>query len=186
MQISSRIRRAVLAGSAIAACGLGTVAASGTAQATTAGRTTTSAASSVSANLSVQPVPEHNVLRAPLTGAVTDQSNLYGCPSGYFCLATTWVQSPPVGWPYALPSSAYEGGTYWVPWGSCGSTYPAEPGCDVGIHAWSNNSGYRVWLEQFPDSGNELCISPGTANTDYYGTDGDDFWIYMSDNPAAC
>jgi hypothetical protein len=186
MPISLRIRRAVLAGGVTAICGLAMVAANSTAQATTAGGTRASATRSADLTLSRQHVVGNTVLRAPKTIAAANQGNYYGCPAGDFCLATSWVQSPPASWAYGLPSSAIEGTTYWVAWGSCGGTYPAEPGCGLGVHAWSNNSGYRVWLEEFPDSGNELCISNQTANTDYYGTDGDDYWIYMSNNPAPC
>ena len=40
--------------------------------------------------------------------------------------------------------------------------------------------------DHFPNSGNELCISNQTANFDYHGIDGDDYWIFISDNPAKC
>ena len=110
----------------------------------------------------------------------TAASTYYGCNSTYFCLSTG--SNMTFDWPYAIQSLGSLGDTEWVPWGECG----VNPGCDVGVHSWANNSGYRVWLEQFPNSGNELCISNQIANFDYYGIDGDDYWIFMSDNPAKC
>jgi hypothetical protein len=101
------------------------------------------------------------------------------CPAGYFCVATganytgnnwAWLNGPAAG------------GNYWIAWGAC----PNGPGCGVGVHSWANHSGYRTWLEQFQNSGNELCISNGNSNTSYYGVDGHDYWILMSSNPAAC
>jgi hypothetical protein len=102
------------------------------------------------------------------------------CPGGYFCVATG-ANYTGNNWAFLNGPDAY-GEAYWIAWGAC----PDGPGCDIGIHSWANNSGYRTWLEQFQDHGNELCISSGNSNSDYNGPDWDDYWILMSANRAAC
>src|SRR5260370_41955584 len=102
------------------------------------------------------------------------------CPSGYFCVATganytgTYIAF--------LNGPSLVGGNYWIAWGQC----PNGPGCNVGVHSWANNSGYRTWLEQFQNRGNLLCISNGTANSNYNGVDDHDYWILMTSNTAGC
>ena len=102
------------------------------------------------------------------------------CPSGYFCVANG-IDFTGNNWAFLNAPDEY-GADYWIPWGEC----PDGPGCDVGIHSWANNSGYRTWLEQFQDSGNELCISNGNSESAYEGTDRNDYWILMTTNSAEC
>jgi hypothetical protein len=117
-----------------------------------------------------------NVSAAPVK-ATAEPAATPLCPAGYFCA----YPAPYTGYWYELPNYILNGGVYFYAWGA-----PGDPGYDVGIHSWSNNTGYRVWLEQNIDAGNELCISNHGSNTDYNGTDDDDYWIYVSSNAAAC
>jgi hypothetical protein len=103
-----------------------------------------------------------------------------GCPAGYFCAYPTAFNGA---W-YLVENYKLAGGTYFFPWGECSPTQ--EPGCDVGIHSWASNTGYRTWLEQNINSGNELCISNRTNNLNYNGNSDLDYWIYLSSNSAAC
>jgi hypothetical protein len=65
---------------------------------------------------------------------------------------------------------------------------------DAGMHSYFNGTPYRVWREQFQNSGNELCIDPllGISggndyyNTDYDGADLNDYWILISRNADNC
>jgi hypothetical protein len=102
------------------------------------------------------------------------------CESPYVCVYT---------------GADYTGGYADIPaeygffhFGECTPT--DEPGCDIGEHSWVNDSGYRMWLEQYQDSGNELCVNhydqSGYYNEDYTGVDEDDAWILASANSAAC
>jgi hypothetical protein len=83
-----------------------------------------------------------------------------------------------------LFSASASGSGYWVEWGALG----------LGMHSWWNNTAYRVWREQFVNSGNELCIDPagGTGNgndyynPDYNGPDVNDYWDWMSVNSSDC
>jgi hypothetical protein len=103
-----------------------------------------------------------------------------GCPAGYFC---AWPAPYSGSW-VALPNATLEDGPWFEAWGQCSS--PAQPGCDAGIHSWASNTGFRTWLEQDPDSGNEYCITNRTSNLNYNGTDATDYWIYLSSNSAKC
>lgn len=116
--------------------------------------------------------------------AATDTScpDIYycGCPAGYFCawpaaFSGSWVE---------VPNEVLEDGPYFEAWGQC--SQPVQPGCDAGIHAYASNTGYRTWLEQDPNSGNEFCIANRTNNLDYDGPDAADYWIYLSSNSASC
>ena len=70
---------------------------------------------------------------------------------------------------------------YWVDWGGYFNT---------GMHSWYNDTSNRVWREQEQNAGNELCIDPygngNYLNTNYNGVDVNDYWIWMSTNPANC
>jgi hypothetical protein len=103
-----------------------------------------------------------------------------GCPAGYFC---AWPAAFSGSW-VALPNATLQKGPYFEAWGQCSK--PAQPGCNAGIHSWASNTGFRTWLEQDPNSGNELCISNRTSNLAYNGVDADDYWIYLSSNSAVC
>jgi hypothetical protein len=56
--------------------------------------------------------------------------------------------------------------------------------------SWFNDTTARVWLEQFQDSGNELCISPyengNYTEYDYTGADDHDYWTLLTTNKAVC
>ena len=64
------------------------------------------------------------------------------------------------------------------------------PGCDSGIESWQNFKTVRVWLEQFQNSGNELCIDPdggpSSLNNDYTGVDVNDYWWLITTNNTDC
>jgi hypothetical protein len=112
-----------------------------------------------------------------------------GCEAGYFCVYPVaytgqWFGIPNYQIAYLTYPNLAPNTPYFAAWGSCTGT--VSPGCDLGVHAWANNSGYRTWLEQYVDSGNELCISNRTNNLNYNGNNDDDYWLYLSDNPAAC
>lgn len=125
--------------------------------------------------------PDGTMLRVGATPHSSAAPDFPGnCAAGYFCVATganytgnywAWLNAP-----------AAVGGDYWIAWGEC----PNGPGCDLGVHSWANNSGYRTWLEQFQNHGNELCIKNGNSNSNYNGVDWDDYWILMTTNSAAC
>ena len=117
------------------------------------------------------------------------------CTSGYFC---AWGATNDGGicWMFV------KGGTLdWLYWGAYSATYCGS----VGTWSWANDTGYRVWKEQystpggsldFPTglvwtgntpSGNSWCIKPHVSNSDV----GDNStrtmgWIYMSDNTSSC
>lgn len=80
------------------------------------------------------------------------------------------------------------GGTGWIPFGECSPT--RYPGCDAGIASWENFKSVRVWLEQFKNGGNELCIDPyGDGNWtqgNYTGVDANDYWWLITTNTADC
>jgi hypothetical protein len=110
-----------------------------------------------------------------------------GCPDYYFCI---WPDADYGGDGYAFLNApawfedhneAIE--DYWVPWGECGE----YPGCDTGEHSWANESGFRTWLEQYPDSGHEQCISGnGQYSSDFTGPNALDYWVLMTTNSAVC
>jgi hypothetical protein len=58
------------------------------------------------------------------------------------------------------------------------------------VESWYNYTTARVWLEQFQDSGNELCIDPyenGNYDTyNYNGVDDHDYWTLLTTNTAVC
>jgi hypothetical protein len=121
-------------------------------------------------------------------GPTATRNSWNGCNAGYFC-ATAVAYPVCAGegcvWPQTLENYILYGGPYFSPWGECSPT--KHPGCNIGIHGWANNTGYRVWLEEYQNSGNELCISNQTdVPGNYGGVDADDYWIYMSNNPAQC
>jgi hypothetical protein len=118
---------------------------------------------------------------APAAAAPLDYQ---GCAAGFFCTADYEVTAPGT-YQWTLQNYILHGGTYFLPYGECSPN--EEPGCDVGIVSFANNTGYRVWLEQFQNRGNEYCISNHTdSNTFNDNVNYDDYWIYFSDNPAAC
>jgi hypothetical protein len=108
--------------------------------------------------------------------------NFENCDAGYFCAINSPWRSMSV-WD-EIPNEILHHGPYFFPWGECSPT--TEPGCDEGIHAYADNTGQRVWLEQNQDSGNELCITNHTYNLDFQGANSLDYWIYLSNNPNAC
>jgi hypothetical protein len=75
------------------------------------------------------------------------------CEDGHFC---GYAGSGYTG-NYAWISAEYG----WFPLGQCSPVRYA--GCDSGVHSRENISGYRTWLEQYPGSGNELCIAHNRA-----------------------
>jgi hypothetical protein len=173
---------------ALAAVGCAvTLALSGLAVASTQADATTSSPAEV-----VSPVtPLQNAINAKAQRAEDPTAHpeaWNGCNAGYFC-ATAPIAPVCAGetcsWPNTVENYILHGGTYFYPWGECSPT--EYPGCNIGIHGWANNTGYRVWLEQDQNSGNELCISNQTlVPGNYEGTDDDDYWIYLSDNPNPC
>jgi hypothetical protein len=70
-------------------------------------------------------------------------------------------------------------------WWAWGEIFPSQ-----GTSSYYNALEYRVWREQYMDSGNELCISPwGDGNytdSNYYGPDKFDWWILTTTNSAPC
>lgn len=164
------------------------------------------AVASTQANAATSSTVAAGSTAAPLQNAITataqrpgapnaEEDSWNGCNAGYFC-ATPELEPVCAGetcnWPggpgsgngdsETLENYILAGGVWWDPWGAAGF-----PGYDIGIHGWANNTGYRVWLEQYQDSGNELCISNHTiAPGNYEGVDEDDYWIYISNNPNAC
>jgi hypothetical protein len=58
------------------------------------------------------------------------------------------------------------------------------------VQSWFNDTTARVWLEQFQDSGNELCIAPYENDDyigyDYTGVDDHDYWTLLTTNKAVC
>ena len=118
-----------------------------------------------------------------------------GCNAGYFCAVPkaepvcanggcNWPGGPGSGHgdSETLQNYILAGGVWWDSWGA-----PGFPGYNIGIHGWANNTGYRVWLEQYQNSGNEYCISnhslvPGN----FSNVNEDDYWIYISSNPNPC
>jgi hypothetical protein len=122
-----------------------------------------------------------NLVVETRTGAVAPD-DYEDCPAGYFCAypGTLDIVYPGV-W-YEIPNYVLHGSVYFYAWGAC----ITGPGCGLGIGAWANNTGQRVWLEQFQNSGQLLCISNQTHNYDYTGPDDEDYWIYLSSNKAAC
>jgi hypothetical protein len=107
---------------------------------------------------------------------------LDGCPAEYFCLNVV-SSTDPLTW-YTIPGYDISKDVYFYAWGECSPVM--YPGCDSGIHMYDNNTGFRVWLEQYIDSGNELCIAQGKVNTNYNGPDDNDYNIYLSNNPSTC
>lgn len=103
-----------------------------------------------------------------------------GCDAGFFCAFPGQFTGD---W-WEIPNYILAHGVYFFHWGDCGP--PAAPGCNVGIHAWANNTGFRTWLEQYVNNGNELCIGNRTNNLNYNGSNDLDAWIYLSSNPAKC
>jgi hypothetical protein len=114
------------------------------------------------------------VIAAP--SASSAEPDAYACVSGYFC---GWT-----GTNYDSGNEAAVLASGWYPFGECSPTRYA--GCDSGVHSWKNMKNVRVWLEQFQNSGNELCISPGNDNSNYNGVDSSDYWWLISSNTAAC
>ena len=107
---------------------------------------------------------------------------LDGCPAEDFC-ANSVSSTDPLTW-YTIPGYDISKDTYFYAWGECS---PVElPGCDVGLHMYDNNTGFRVWLEQYIDGGKELCIGNGKINTNYNGPDDNDYNIYLSNNSSEC
>jgi hypothetical protein len=171
MTASSRIRRVATIG-----CGaVAALAAAGTAQAQAAHAGAGPSASRQDAS-GVGLMKVRN-----MEGTVTPDS-YEGCNAGWFCLSARY---DPESWPYRLENAALHGGGYSFPWGSCGSPV-GEPGCDIGIHAWANNTGDRVWLKEFQTGGKELCISNHTWNSNYEGIADDDYWVQITSNPNPC
>jgi hypothetical protein len=124
-------------------------------------------------------------------GPTATKDSYEGCNAGYFC-ATAEAYPVCAGescvWPggdQTLDNYILHGSAYFDHWGECTPT--ENPGCGIGIHGWANNTGYRVWLEQYQNSGNELCISNQTlVPGNYDGVDVDDAWIYLSSNSSPC
>lgn len=114
----------------------------------------------------------------PVASAKPD--SFESCNAGYFCASP---DSYPSYWE-AIPNEILHHGVYAFPWGECSPV--VEPGCGLGIHAYANNTGQRVWLEQYPNSGNEFCITNHTYNLDFTNVNDLDYWIYLSNNPNAC
>jgi hypothetical protein len=91
----------------------------------------------------------------------------------------------------AFTSTNYTGNWLSLPqldtdsWFNWGSNFPSQ-----GTSSYYNALEYRVWREQFKNSGNELCISPwGDGNytdSNYYGPDKFDRWILTTTNSAPC
>jgi hypothetical protein len=102
------------------------------------------------------------------------------CESVHFCGYTdyNWTGN------YSWVGSDYG---FW-PFGECSPQRYA--GCDSGTLSWDNQSGVRVWLEQYQNSGNELCIDPASAgnwqDSKYTGPDQNDYWWLLSSNKADC
>ncbi len=171
MTISSRLRRVALVGGAAISFSLGTLAMSGAAQAQTthwASAAVVQAASGVISHQGISNVQPDSYL---------------GCNAGYFC-ASTSDNYAEKSWPHSLPNYIIYGSPYFYPWGSCSN--PDAPGCNVGIHSYVNNTGYRVWLEQVQDGGNEYCISNQETSPSDWDANSYDYWIYFSDNSAPC
>jgi hypothetical protein len=74
-----------------------------------------------------------------------------------------------------------EGYDIWYEWGASVNT---------GMHSWYNNTPFRVWREQFQNSGNEMCIDPypygNYTDSDYSGVNVNDYWVLVTDNVNNC
>jgi hypothetical protein len=178
---SSKLRRAAAAGGCVLTAGLGALAGSGVAQAQAA---TTGRAPVADATVS----HDGGRLMRIHAGAGTFAPDAWaGCNAGFFCLSP--FSNPLAQWKYSSPNATLAGAGYSTPWGQCGSTYypyHPMPGCDVGIHSWSNNTGDRVWLKATPTGGSELCISNHTSDLNYNGIADNDFWVQITQNPNPC
>jgi hypothetical protein len=118
--------------------------------------------------------PDGSFVLAPAAanGATPDAG---ACVSGDFC---GYLSTGYSGTEFAV------GGSGWIPFGECSPTH--YPGCGSYLHSWHNMKNVRVWLEQFQNSGNELCINPGASNSNYSGVDDDNYWWLISTNTANC
>jgi hypothetical protein len=180
MTTSSRIRRAATVGGCVVTAGLGALATAGAAQAQTVHA---GAVPHAEPSASRQDAPGVRLMKVrSVEGTVTP--DIYeGCSAGYFCLS----QIPHSGgevWVAFLENARLNGGGYSYSWGKCGPG--GHPGCDLGIHAWANNTGDRVWLKEFKTGGDELCISNHTWNSNYEGIADNDYWIQITTNPNPC
>lgn len=208
MTIFERTRRAVIAVGCVTALGLGIPAAASAAQAQTAASKPPAARfvshatarqnkavayfmarhpGGVRISASEVRWPNGVILKVIPLGSATRETamtpeNYENCDAGFFCALNSPWHSMSV-W-YEIPNEILHGGPYWWAWGDCNSSQGI--GCDEGLHAYANNTGQRVWLEQDKDSGNEFCITNHTYNLDFQGVNSLDYWIYLSNNPNAC
>jgi hypothetical protein len=116
-----------------------------------------------------------------------------GCSDYYFCI---WSGSGFSGASAAVLNAPawdadhnYAIEDVWLPWGECSPD--RFGGCDAGEHSWANESGYRTWLEQYQDSGNEQCITgvpvgDGPYSSNFTGPNALDYWVLMTTNAAKC
>lgn len=125
--------------------------------------------------------PDGTIAGAPTSPDAKAATAAIACEASHFCGYTNYNGGG--NWSY-LGS----GDTGFYPFGEC--TPNRYAGCDSGTLSWVNDSGVRVWLEQYQNSGNELCIDPAPdgnyTNSKYTGPDQNDYWWLMSTNKAAC
>src|ERR1700722_18602786 len=184
----TKARNALALASCAIAVGLGALASAGTAQAPEIAPATANIAQAYAgapaASTAARSTPTGDALRARHAPPAVMPLDYQGCAAGFFCTADYEVTAPGT-YQWTLPNYILHGGTYFLPYGECSPN--DEPGCHVGVVSFANNTGYRVWLEQYQNSGNEYCISNHTSSDTFNSNVNHlDYWIYFSDNPAAC
>src|SRR5580658_253190 len=177
----TKTRHALAIASCVIALGFGALASAAAAQAhgigpASANLATSSAPVSAASAAASSPVAG-SALRARHAPEVRAM-DYQGCSAGFFCTAEYEVSAPGT-WQYTLENYILYGGVHFLPYGECSPN--EEPGCGMGLISFANNTGYRVWLEQYQDGGNEYCISNHTYSYDFTGNVNYlDYWIYFS------
>jgi hypothetical protein len=101
------------------------------------------------------------------------ESDQVSCPAADVCVFTgTWW----TGSELEIDDLQYGNADHWI---RVGAALPAE-------ESVINAIGFRYWMEQYQDSGNELCIDPDTYYPDVNSANDHDYWGLTTGNFNDC